>query len=146
MSSKKRATFDLPAAPTAEPDDILEDFDDEENFVEEEEVGAPTKADGKRRANFADAAMQRQNSFGRSRKNGDGLSRFGDTGSSKSFFLPDERERNSRVSSDEAADEAAAEIANGGSLLERKESAARHARRDHRGGEGAQGEAHCWTD
>ena len=71
--------------------------------------------------------MQRQNSFGRSRKNGDGLSRFGDTGSSKSFFLPDERERNSRVSSDEAADEAAAEIANGGSLLERKESAARHA-------------------
>ena len=125
--SKKRATFDLPAAPTAEPDDILEDFDDEENFVEEEEVGAPTKADGKRRANFADAAMQRQNSFGRSRKNGDGLSRFGDTGSSKSFFLPDERERNSRVSSDEAADEAAAEIANGGSLLERKESAARHA-------------------
>ena len=125
--SKKRATFDLPTAPTAEPDDILEDFDDEENFVEEEEVGAPTKADGKRRANFADAAMQRQNSFGRSRKNGDGLSRFGDTGSSKSFFLPDERERNSRVSSDEAADEAAAEIANGGSLLERKESAARHA-------------------
>ena len=50
---------------------------------------------------------------------------FGDTGSSKSFFLPDEQERNSRVSSDEAADEAAAEIANGGSLLERKESAAR---------------------
>ena len=108
-------------------DDILGDFDDAaENFVDEEGGRASTASSPGAR-NFADdercSGRIRCSSGARSRRRAasnvvaSGLScqPFRDTGRPSRSSCPTPLERNSRVSSEEAADEAAAEIANGGS-------------------------------